>query len=356
MRASWRGPGTPFTVWHEESNGEGRGLPDALKAIVGDWLLPEYADRPHVFANFVSSLDGRVSFSVPGASDGATVSRGNVYDRWLMGLLRARADAIVIGDNTLRNEPDHVWTAEAIFPDDAAAFAELRTFEHRTPLPLVVFVSKEGHLPAGAAVFKQTAQPVLVATTSSGLGPAREALGHLPHLSFAALGEDSVDPNRLTGLLHQERGVRALLCEGGPRLFGSMLQAGAIDELFLTKSPIFMGNPEGGPARPGLVEGVAFDPASPPGARLAGVRRAGDYLFLRLSLRQGSGRSLGANSGDKHGAGLRLRAVGEPDHHAPHHGVGLGPGRHVSGLPGRSADLGHGIEQRDADGAEVLGG
>jgi riboflavin biosynthesis pyrimidine reductase len=40
-----------------------------------------------------------------------------------MGLLRARADAILVGDNTLRAETEHLWTAAAIFPDDAAAFA-----------------------------------------------------------------------------------------------------------------------------------------------------------------------------------------------------------------------------------------
>jgi 5-amino-6-(5-phosphoribosylamino)uracil reductase len=199
-----------------------------------------------------------------------------------MGLLRSRADAVVVGDNTLRNEPEHTWTAEAIYPDDAAGFAELRSLECRTPVPLLVFVSKEGRLAAEATVFRQAAQPVLVATTTRGLGRAREVLGHLPHVSFEALGDDAVDPIRLTRLLHLEHGVRALLCEGGPTLFGSMLQAGAIDELFLTKSPILVGNPAGGPARPGLVEGVGFEPASPPLARLAGVRRAGDYLFLRL--------------------------------------------------------------------------
>jgi riboflavin biosynthesis pyrimidine reductase len=282
MQASWRGPGSPFTVWHEEAEGPGRGLPDALKSIVGEWILPEHPDRPHVFANFVSSLDGRVSFAVPGASDGAAVSRGNAHDRWLMGLLRARADAVVVGDNTLRNEPKHIWTAQAIFPGDAAGFAELRSLERRTPVPLLVFVSKEGRIPAEAAVFRQPTQPVLIATTTRGLDQAREALGHLAHVSFEALGDDAVDPIRLTRLLHREHDVRALLCEGGPTLFGSMLQARAIDELFLTKSPILIGSPAGGTARPALVEGVSFDPSSPPLARLAGVRRAGDYLFLRL--------------------------------------------------------------------------
>ncbi len=55
---------------------------------------------------------------------------------------------------------------------------------------------------------------------------------------------------------------------------------GQVDE-FLTLSPIVIGNPRGGSARPGLVEGVAFDPIAPPTSRLIGVRKADNYIFLR---------------------------------------------------------------------------
>jgi riboflavin biosynthesis pyrimidine reductase len=44
--------------------------------------------------------------------------------------------------------------------------------------------------------------------------------------------------------LRRDHGVRSLLCEGGPILFGSLLRAGLVDELFLTISPVLVGGGE----------------------------------------------------------------------------------------------------------------
>ncbi len=76
----------------------------------------------------------------------------------------------------------------------------------------------------------------------------------------------------------RDRGCRRILCEGGPTLFGSVLEAGLVDELFLTVSPLFAGR--GLP----LVEGVEFLPDRRIAASLAGVRRHGEHLFLRYAL------------------------------------------------------------------------
>jgi riboflavin biosynthesis pyrimidine reductase len=76
-------------------------------------------------------------------------------------------------------------------------------------------------------------------------------------------------------------GARLALCEGGPHLFGQLLQAHLIDELFLTLAPQVIGRDETA-RRLSLVEGVSFG-ARGEGrwASLASVRRAGDDLFLR---------------------------------------------------------------------------
>jgi 5-amino-6-(5-phosphoribosylamino)uracil reductase len=99
------------------------------------------------------------------------------------------------------------------------------------------------------------------------------------------MGAEPTDLRLLTHTLYRDYGVRSLLCEGGPRLYGSMLVAGEVNDEFLTISPIAVGNPAGGTPRPGLVEGVAFDPATVPRSTLVSVRRAGDYLFLRSRYR-----------------------------------------------------------------------
>src|SRR6266852_6478421 len=83
------------------------------------------ARAPHVFANFVSTIDGIVSYAVPGQDRARDVSAGYAGDRFILGLLRGVADAVIVGAGTLRKEPDSIWTAEAAFPDARADFAEL---------------------------------------------------------------------------------------------------------------------------------------------------------------------------------------------------------------------------------------
>jgi riboflavin biosynthesis pyrimidine reductase len=90
-----------------------------------------------------------------------------------------------------------------------------------------------------------------------------------------------VPPTAVIDVLQREFGVELLLHEGGPRLLGSFLAAGSLDELFLTVAPQVAGR-EAMP-RPGLVEGAAFLPETAPWFDLQSVKRAGNHLFLRLS-------------------------------------------------------------------------
>jgi riboflavin biosynthesis pyrimidine reductase len=53
--------------------------------------------------------------------------------------------------------------------------------------------------------------------------------------------EGAVDLRDALGHLRRERGVRALLCEGGPRLHGQLIEAGLVDELFITRAPKLAG-------------------------------------------------------------------------------------------------------------------
>jgi riboflavin biosynthesis pyrimidine reductase len=59
----------------------------------------------------------------------------------------------------------------------------------------------------------------------------------------------------LTALLRslREEGVRALLCEGGPTLYGALQAAGLVDELFLTIAPKLVGG-----EAPRIIEGGAL--------------------------------------------------------------------------------------------------
>jgi riboflavin biosynthesis pyrimidine reductase len=279
------GPGSAFELLFAESASEGISLPADLQRIYGsDWLIPAGA-QTYVYVNFAISRDGRVSFDEPGHRGGGDVSGFNTHDRWLMGLLRARADAVLMGDNTLRVESEHIWTAEYIFPADAAIFAALRVREQRRPTPHQVFLSQTGDLPWDAEVFSRPELSIVIATTHQGAERIRADHPDGGRFEVLDLGNATCDLAELVRVLAQRYGVRTLLCEGGPRVYGSMLAAGQVDEEFVTLCPVVIGNRADGAARPSLVEGVPFPPGAAPRPRPVSLRRAGDHLFLRSTFR-----------------------------------------------------------------------
>jgi len=279
-----KGPGSAFELFFDEDDrvNEQSGLPEAITAVYGgDWVLPETKDGVYCYSNFVMSHDGRVSFNVPGHEGGGDVSAFNPHDQWLMGLLRARADAVIVGANTLRTESEHVWTSEFICPADAEGFAQFRRLEGRQDTPLQVFVTRTGDVAKNAAVFHQKDLISVILTTET--GAERVASLGLPSVEVIIAGVDNVDLNQALAALRRRFDVSTVLCEGGPRVYGAFVGAGAIDEEFLTLSPVLIGSDDSS-RRPGLIEGLAFSPASAHQARLLSVRRARDHLFVRTAL------------------------------------------------------------------------
>lgn len=271
-----------FTLLFDDDLQPQSHLPAPIRAIYqGDWHPLTHADRPYTFINFVTSRDGRVSYSEPGHAGGGDVSCFSKADTWLMGLLRARAEAIMMGEGTLHSEPQHLWTAEFIFPSERETFAEVRRHYGLSAKPLHIFLSLDGTLDPHAAVFQQPDLQIIIATTTRGHAQASARLQGCPaQIEILNLGETTVDLKRLVGLLFEQYGIRMLLCEGGPRVYGSMLRAGLIDDEFLTLSPVIVGEEPGKP-RPSLVEGTAFAPGKAPRSQLLSVRRVADHLFLR---------------------------------------------------------------------------
>ncbi len=90
----------------------------------------------------------------------------------------------------------------------------------------------------------------------------------------------SIVPGAILQLLQSQFGVKTLLHEGGPTLFGQFLAAEAIDELFLTLSPQIAGR-KGDATRPALVQGVEFVPESAPWLEMVSVKERAAYLYLR---------------------------------------------------------------------------
>ena len=213
-------------------------------------------------------------------SAGSEISGRNRADRFLMGLLRACADAVLLGAGTLRATPGHQWTAEHIYPDLSAAFAELRASLGRAPRPRLVLLSASGDVPVAHVAVTAGAT---VVTTAAG---ASRLKGRLPEsCDVITLGEGGgVDlVAALTEL--RARGFDVVLTEGGPHVMGDLIRRGLLDEMFVTVSPVIAGRD--GEARLGMVAGAEFLPGRGLWTRMTSARRHDDFLFLRYRLGAG---------------------------------------------------------------------
>jgi riboflavin biosynthesis pyrimidine reductase len=226
-----------------------------------------------VYSNFVSSLDGVVTLgSRPSA--GSIISGKDPADRFLMGLLRACADAVLIGAGTLRATPGHLWTPGHVYPDLATEFLALRSALGRITEPQLVVVTGSGEIDTSHPAIVKGA---LVMTTAEG---ARAIGNRLPKTcEVVAIGTGKrLDVGKVIADL-RSRGQNVLLSEGGPHLIGELIQGGLLDEAFLTISPVIAGRKDD--KRFGMVEGVELLPDHGAWSNLLSVRRHGDHLFLR---------------------------------------------------------------------------
>jgi len=187
---------------------------DELAALHRDLLEPPaHEDRPHVALNFVMTADGRVSYR-------GRAEIGTRTDRELMFHLRALADAVIVGAGTLRVDP----------------FAPAVKGRERQPLAAVV--TRAADLPLENRFFS-FAGPRLVATIAG----ADTSRIERPGIEIARLGDREVDLVALLALL-RERGIRFLLCEGGPTHAGQLLVGRLVDELFLTHATLVTAEPD----------------------------------------------------------------------------------------------------------------
>src|SRR5262249_38765524 len=245
-------------------------LPQRLRELYdGDLHFPATpAQRPFVIANFVSTLDGVVSYKIKGHAGGSTISGSDPEDRFIMGLLRASADAVMVGARTVHDvSPKGLWIPEYTYPDAKHLYTEYRVnVLHKPEYPLLVIVSASGKLELTRAIFRTPGMRTLVITTSAGRDELTRAgataLGSVEiHVLNSSSG--SIAPHSILQLLHVQFGIRMLLHEGGPMLFGQFLAADAVDELFMTLSPQIAGR-KGNATRLAMVQGVEFMPDCAP--------------------------------------------------------------------------------------------
>jgi riboflavin biosynthesis pyrimidine reductase len=214
--------------------------------------------RPRVVAAMIASADGRASV------DGRSVALGHPADRALLRELRAAADAVLVGRATLAAE----GYANLLDDDQRARRRE----SGREETPLVATVSRRLELPLGIGLFAEPSSRVAVYTESGAQPPATAA-----RLTVHRFAPGALEVGAVLAHLGTEHGARLVLCEGGPTLLRCVVAERALDDLFLTVSPLLLA---------GDAERLLSGPALEPAARLAlrDVHRAGEHLFLHYAV------------------------------------------------------------------------
>lgn len=258
-------------------------LPPTLARLYGALRLPQPRSGFYVYSNFVSTLDGVVSLQVKGHSGGGDISGFSTQDRMVMGLLRAAADAVVVGSGTLAADPEHVWTPDAICPELKDEYRRLQGAMRKPSAALNVIVSAAGTVDLRLPVFASGKVPVMVITTARG---AKQLLRRkVPdsvriHALRRRAGE--IPAGEILDAVGRAIAGRRILVEGGPRLLATFYKRGLLNEQFLSLAPQLAGR-EIGDGRMSLVMGQLFAPRDPLWGTLLDARAGRRLLFLRYS-------------------------------------------------------------------------
>ncbi len=267
-------PLTPFEILFEDADLPAVELPPELRRLHGGNLGLGDAC---VYANFVSTVDGVVAIpSIPRSND--LVAAGSRADHFLIGLLRALADVVLVGAGTLRASPQGTWRAEKVYPPAADGFAELRRMLGRSEAPQVAILTGRGSIDVAHPVLESGA---LLLTSEEGASRLTRRLPSATEVVTLGSGPE-LDPGVAVREL-RSRGHAFVLSEAGPHTFGGLLAAGVVDELFLTVSPLLVGDAGPG-SRFRLVESADLLP--PVRGRLRSARRHEHHLFLRYEIQK----------------------------------------------------------------------
>jgi riboflavin biosynthesis pyrimidine reductase len=214
-------------------------------------------DRPYVVANFVSSADGRATV------DGSSTALGDDGDKQIFRALRGCAGAVLVGTGTL--EAEHYGTLSR-----HPAVVALRERLGLAAQPPLVTVTRSGRLPQIPLLEDPAATLIVYSGADIDLRDVEATV------KVERRAPDDLRLQTVLGDLFAGHGVRLLLCEGGPSLFGSLVADRLCDELFLTLAPVLAGG--NGPPITGSMDG-----SDPDRMRQLWTLAEGESLYLRYA-------------------------------------------------------------------------
>lgn len=225
-------------------------------------VLPK--DRPLAYASYVMSVDGKIAFM--DNEVGPLIAKNNYYDPnggladfWMLNLLRANCDGIIIGSGTMIKEPS--YSGSTYDPD--LIDARLKAGKH--PAPWTVIVTRTGkNIPYGNDVFKTDDIKFVIATSSEGFENLKQEIDRAYYVLPSAdsefnkaeikrLTEENQDKIAIviTGTASETNseelmavlkamGMDIVLVES-PSYCHLMMRERLLDEIFITNSCLFVG-------------------------------------------------------------------------------------------------------------------
>lgn len=183
--------------------------------------------RPRVIANFAITADGKIS-----TRNHTPTGFTQPADKRRLQEIRALGDALLVGAAT-------VFADTMTMRLSAEDLRDQRVARGLPAEPLRVIVSNRGEVDLKSGVFKEGGSSRIVFSTRRMPEKIQSRLAARADLWL--FDAESVDLAAALHILRTDYGIRTLVCEGGPTLFRSLLEIGAVDELRLTWASVIFG-------------------------------------------------------------------------------------------------------------------
>lgn len=236
----------------------------ACRDLIADFTTWVRTDRPYVYLKLAATLDGRIATRT---GDSRWIS--GEESRAAVHALRGLVGAVLVGARTFAVDNPRL-TCRTMEAEQAGA----------RPQPLAVVAGTR--LPDAGQDFyllrQRPGQTIFWTTNQAAAGPQAEALRSLGCRVWG-LGEDRVDMGLALVRLRGELGIYDVLCEGGGRLAGNLVQRGLVGEWWLFQAPRSLGDEQAVPVLSGQVA-PRMDQAGQ--WRFVRIRRSGEDLLVIL--------------------------------------------------------------------------
>jgi riboflavin biosynthesis pyrimidine reductase len=260
-----------------------------VREVYGELYFEELpVNRPYIFTSLVTSIDGRIAFK--DSPEGPLIAKRNLLDQegascdfWVLNMLRACCDGIIIGAGTLNAEPDftgHIFDCD--LENDRVTMGKYK-------IPWNIITSKDGtDIPFLHGVFNHTEIPIVFNTSQKGLEciersfnkkyevieqPVKDFEMKRNKVYVVVTGEREPDINKSLHIL-KSMGIHYLLVES-PTITHLYIENSVMDELFFNYSCIYLG----GNSLTIGAQGNAFTTSNRPHTKVVSIHSHSQHFF-----------------------------------------------------------------------------